>query len=127
MVEVEIKVILPILVSDWVIWVKSTMLRNARFLFKGIIARDPKYFPILAATLTSDKVKSYMGHLILGDVTRFILPGSYSLNFVCNRALGGGGLQSLRIDRQGKTYGQMLLTLEIDVPGTWTSSKHAKL
>ncbi|CAG8745446.1 16879_t:CDS:2, partial [Cetraspora pellucida] len=33
---------------------------------------------------------------------------------VCN--IGGGGLSSLNIDKQGKTYAQMLLSFEIDVP-----------
>lgn len=31
--------------------------------------------------------------------------------------LGGGGLSSLRIDRQGKTYAQMVLSgVEVDIP-----------
>lgn len=34
-------------------------------------------------------------------------------------ALGGGGVASLRVDRQGKAYAQMLLTMEVDVPQEW--------
>jgi hypothetical protein len=32
------------------------------------------------------------------------------------RALDGGGLVSLRLDTQGKTYGFALLRMEIEVP-----------
>jgi hypothetical protein len=32
------------------------------------------------------------------------------------KSLGGGGLSSLRIDRQGKAYAQMLLDFNIDMP-----------
>ncbi|KAI9341349.1 hypothetical protein BDR26DRAFT_895044 [Obelidium mucronatum] len=85
----------------------------------GLIAREPKYYPHLVQTVTADKVKSHMRHLILGSVERFELPGAYGLNFVATKALGGGGLSSLRVDRQGKTYGQMLLQMKIEVPESW--------
>ena len=77
-----------------------------------------------------------MRHLIKppGVVRRFELPGSSSFNFLLTRALGkpemfpflmnisgGGGLSSLQVDRQGKSYGQMLLSLELDVPAEWRS------
>ncbi|KAJ3414010.1 hypothetical protein HDV05_007217 [Chytridiales sp. JEL 0842] len=87
----------------------------------GVVSRKPEYYPWLVSVLTSDKVKDYMSHLVEGSVERFLLPGSHSLNFVCTKALGGGGLQSLRIDRQGKTYGQMILTMEVEVPRKWAN------
>ena len=39
-----------------------------------------------------------------------------ALNFFLRHALGGGGTLSLRVDHQGKTLGQGLLSLELDVP-----------
>jgi len=57
-----------------------------------------------------------MGHLIKGTVRRFELPGICGLNFVFTKSLGGGGVSSLLIDRQGKAYAQMLLSCEIEVP-----------
>ena len=39
-----------------------------------------------------------------------------TLNFVLHGALDGGGLRSLRIDRQGNTYGYALLRMPIEVP-----------
>jgi hypothetical protein len=35
--------------------------------------------------------------------------------------VGGGGLSSLRYDRQGKAYAQMLLSKPIQVPRAWLS------
>ncbi|KAI8855209.1 hypothetical protein BC829DRAFT_438630 [Chytridium lagenaria] len=82
----------------------------------GIIARSAEIYPIIAAQLTADVVKTYMAHLVEGNVFRFVLPGMHALNFVCTKALGGGGLASTRVDRQGKTYAQLLLNMQLDVP-----------
>ncbi|TPX56508.1 hypothetical protein SpCBS45565_g08387 [Spizellomyces sp. 'palustris'] len=90
----------------------------------GLLARDPKYYPYLVQILTPEKVFSYMSHLVHGRVRRYELPGCFGLNFVLTRALGGGGLSSLRIDRQGKTYAQMLLCMEVDVPVEWAVHAH---
>ncbi|KAI9187873.1 hypothetical protein H9P43_002264 [Blastocladiella emersonii ATCC 22665] len=81
----------------------------------GILARDPAFYPLLCEYLTADRVHAHMKHLVAGRVDRFTLPGSHALNFVLTQALGGGGLASLHIDRQGKTYAQVLLS-SITVP-----------
>ena len=39
-----------------------------------------------------------------------------ALNFILEDSLGGGGSESLINDAQGKTHGQKLLLLEIDLP-----------
>ncbi|RHZ50012.1 hypothetical protein Glove_508g77 [Diversispora epigaea] len=82
----------------------------------GIMARDPKYFPYIKRSLTEESVKEYFAHLCRGIVKRYELPGINGLNFVLTKSLGGGGLSSLQIDRQGKTYAQMLLSFKIVVP-----------
>jgi hypothetical protein len=82
----------------------------------GIICRDKKYFPIVREKLTTTIVKEYMSHLVKGVVTRYELPGISAFNFVCTKALGGGGLSSLNYDRQGKCYAQVLLDIPIQVP-----------
>lgn len=51
-----------------------------------------------------------------GRVERWYLPGSHSLNFLLENALGGGGIASLRIDPQGKAFAQQLLDIPIAVP-----------
>jgi hypothetical protein len=38
------------------------------------------------------------------------------MNFVCEQALDGGGMASLRNDPLGKGMGQILLTMTVNVP-----------
>ncbi|MDB5958545.1 acyclic terpene utilization AtuA family protein [Ramlibacter sp.] len=82
----------------------------------GVIARSPEWLPWLRAQLTPAAVKSWLGHLVLGDVTRYDLPGIHALNFVCMQALDGGGLASLRNDALGKGMAQVLLAMPVRVP-----------
>ncbi len=82
----------------------------------GVIARRPEYYPLLVRELTAERVKAHFGELCRGAVERFELPNIEALNFVLHAALDGGGLASLRLDRQGKTYGYALLRMQIDVP-----------
>jgi hypothetical protein len=82
----------------------------------GVIARRPELFPVLRRELSADRVAGYFAHLIDGPVERFELAGLGALNFVLHRALGGGGAASLRSDPLGKSYAQMLLDMEVDVP-----------
>lgn len=85
----------------------------------GIIAREDKFYPWICNQLTSQFVHEFFKHFVKGTTTRYELPGIRALNFVLTKSLGGGGLSSLNIDRQGKSYAQNLLTLLIDVPATW--------
>ncbi len=82
----------------------------------GVIARDPRYYPVLAEQVTPERVGRHFGALVGGPVERFELPNLGALNFLLHRALGGGGTVSLRTDAQGKTFGAALLSLEIELP-----------
>lgn len=70
-------------------------------------------------------VRNRMQHLIRdgGVVKRYELPGCFGLNFVLTKSLGGGGLSSLNVDRQGKSYAQMLLSMEVPVPANYQRAK----
>jgi hypothetical protein len=82
----------------------------------GVIARKPEWLPLLREQLTADAVKAHLAHLVDGEVTRYELPGIHALNFVCERALGGGGLSSLRHDPLGKGMAQILLAMPVRAP-----------
>lgn len=85
----------------------------------GVIARAPEYLPWIAEALTPAVIVDWMGHVLdplHGRVERWYLPGSHSLNFLLENALGGGGIASLRIDPQGKAFAQQLLEIPIAVP-----------
>lgn len=67
----------------------------------AIIARDPEFYPYILEQVTSEVVYAAFKHFIArgGSVTRFEVPGVQAVNFVLTKALGGGGLSSLRLDR----------------------------
>jgi hypothetical protein len=81
----------------------------------GVIALDPKDYPVLVREVTADRVRAHFGDLVEGPVERFELPNLGALNFLLHQALGGGGTVSLRTDAQGKTFGAALLGLKIEV------------
>ena len=85
----------------------------------GIIARKEEYYHWLCTILTANRVEKFFAHYCNGTTTRYTLPGIRALNFVLTKSLGGGGLSSLNIDRQGKSYAQNLLTMSIEVPVNW--------
>ncbi|MCZ4323599.1 acyclic terpene utilization AtuA family protein [Pseudomonas anguilliseptica] len=87
----------------------------------GVMARKPEYLAWIAAALSEGAVAEWMQHALdpqTGKVSRWYLPGSHSLNFLLENALGGGGVASLRIDPQGKAFAQQLLEFPIPVPST---------
>ena len=85
----------------------------------GIIARRPEWLPLLQEQLTPERVGQWLSHLVEGEVTRFDVAGIHALNFLCTRALDGGGMSSLRNDPLGKGMAQILLTLPVQVPAAW--------
>ncbi|HSW25821.1 MAG TPA: hypothetical protein VLJ62_23885 [Burkholderiaceae bacterium] len=82
----------------------------------GLIARHPALLAVLKEQVTPERVKTYLDHLVLGPIVRYDLPGIHAINLVCERALGGGGMASLRNDALGKGMAQMLLDMPVEVP-----------
>lgn len=85
----------------------------------GVMARRPEFLPWIAEALTPEAVVDWMAHMLdpqTGRVQRWYLPGTHSLNFLLENALGGGGVASLRIDPQGKAFAQQLLEFPVPVP-----------
>jgi hypothetical protein len=82
----------------------------------AIIARDPAYVDVIRREVTAARMAEHFRHLVQGRVVRFEAPGLNAFNFLLQDALGGGGMASLRIDPQGKAYGQMALEMMVQVP-----------
>jgi hypothetical protein len=80
----------------------------------GLIANDEPGFEILRREVTAERVREHFGDLVVGDVTRYEMPGVRALNFVCRGALNGGGTLSLRSDHLGKVMYAWLLRMEIE-------------
>jgi hypothetical protein len=85
----------------------------------GVIARRPEWLPLLRNEVTTTRVADYLSHLVEGPVTRYELSGIHAFNFVCEQALGGGGMASMRNDPLGKGMAQILLSMPVRVPANW--------
>lgn len=87
----------------------------------GLLARAPDYLPWIAAGVTPERVAGWFRHFVAGGVIRYDWPGLYGFNFLMDRALGGGGVASLRHDPQGKALAQILLDMPVAVPAAWVA------
>lgn len=82
----------------------------------AVFGRSPAAYAWLRTHLTADRVEAYFRPLGVGTVVRYDVPNLEALNFVLPAVLAGGGSCSLRIDAQGKTLGQALLEMPVDLP-----------
>jgi len=82
----------------------------------GLIAATPELYDVLRREVTAERVKAHFAEVCRGEVERFEVPNLLALNFLLHDSLGGGGTASLLTDAQGKTHGQGLLEMEIEVP-----------
>ena len=85
----------------------------------GVIGRRPEFAPALRQGLTAEAVRGYFAHYALGSAERFEWPGLDGFNFLLRRALGGGGMASLRHDPQGKALASALMDFPLAVPVSW--------
>jgi hypothetical protein len=85
----------------------------------GVFAREPRFFPYMAAALSADGVAQWFAHLVDDPANpradRYVLPASNGLNFVVHAALNGGGTTCARVDPLAKTMAQNLLDMPIPV------------
>lgn len=82
----------------------------------GLIARSPECYAWLRENVSAELVKGWFATICQGQVNRFNVPNLWSLNFLLEESLDGGGTMSLCIDAQGKTLSQALLRCEMDIP-----------
>ena len=82
----------------------------------GLIFYSEKVYEWAKKHITTEVVKGHFKNIVRGNVTRYEMDNLRALNFILGDSLGGGGSQSLINDAQGKTHGQALLLLEIDLP-----------
>jgi hypothetical protein len=82
----------------------------------SLIAYDAQHYAHLVREVSAARIKAHFGALVRGDVIRYELPEIGALNFVLQRALGGGVTRSLALDAHGKSLSSALLDLEIADP-----------
>jgi hypothetical protein len=93
----------------------------------AVFGRTPAAYAWLQRNLTAQKVEAYFKPLGVGRVVRYDVPNLEALNFVLPGVLAGGGSCSLRIDAQGKTLGQALLAMTVELPPELSSSTTVRL
>ncbi len=82
----------------------------------AVFGRTPEAYAWLRQHLTAAQVEAWFKPLGTGPVVRYDVPNLEALNFVLPGVLAGGGSCSLRIDAQGKTLGQALLAMPMELP-----------
>jgi len=82
----------------------------------GLIANSPEIYPLLVREVTRERVQEHFRAICRGPVDRYEVPNLKALNFILHDSLGGGGTESLKNDAQGKTHGQGLLQMVVEVP-----------
>lgn len=58
----------------------------------SLIVYDKKDYPLIKEKITAEKVKEYFSDIVKGEVVRYELDNLCALNFVMDKALGGGAL-----------------------------------
>lgn len=81
----------------------------------AVIAKEPRYYPLLQKHLTAERVKEFFGEMSKGTVERYEVKTLHAMNFVLRNSLGGGATRSLRIDFTGKTMCQAILRIVLEV------------
>lgn len=79
-----------------------------------MFARNPEDYEFLKQELTAERVKTYFGDMVKGDVVRYEVESLKGFNFVMDKALGGGATMSIRLDNLGKTMYTALLRMKLE-------------
>ena len=80
-----------------------------------VFARKPEYYDLIIREVTAERLKSYFGDMVKGDITRYEVESLSGINLVMHHALGGGATMSLRLDSLGKSMGSAVMRMKISV------------
>ena len=81
----------------------------------AVFAPSEALYAAFLRELTPERVRAHFGRFVRGGVDRYEVPNVRALNFVLHQALDGGAAHSLRSDPLGKSYGSLILRMEIEV------------
>lgn len=82
----------------------------------GVIAYTRQAFDFLLGELTEEKIASLFFEYNPSYVKKFPILNLLAINFILGNVLKGGGASFLRVDSQGKTFGEALLNMELMIP-----------
>lgn len=81
----------------------------------GLMAFNKENYEIIKREVTPERVKEHFKGMVKGDVKVYKMPNIDSLEIVLYNALGGGATRTLRLDQTGKSMGQALLWMDVEV------------
>ncbi|AOT69374.1 hypothetical protein [Geosporobacter ferrireducens] len=79
----------------------------------SLIVFNEADYKLIEEKVTAARVKEWFKDIVQGEVKRYELPKLGALNFVMDKALGGGVTRSLALDKHGKSLSLALLEMEI--------------
>ena len=82
----------------------------------GVIFKSEQIYEWAKEYLTPDKVRTHFANIVKGNVIRYEMDNLLALNYILEDSLGGGGSESLLNDAQGKTHGQAILLMVVEIP-----------
>ncbi len=82
----------------------------------GVIFINELIYEWAVENLTNDVVGNYFKKIALGGVERHLMKNINAINYILKNSLDGGGSESLLNDAQGKTHGQAILRMRIEIP-----------
>ena len=82
----------------------------------GIIFLNGRLYDWAVKNLTEELLSDYFKDIAFGGVKRYLLPNLNAMNYILFDSLNGGGSESLINDAQGKTHGQALLKMKVEIP-----------
>ncbi|MRG84880.1 hypothetical protein GH754_00905 [Salinibacillus xinjiangensis] len=82
----------------------------------GVVPFDETDYELIKEQVTIEKVRELFGELVKGSITRYEFEGIKAINFVMENALSGGVSRSLNLDTHGKSWSNLILRLEVEVP-----------
>ena len=82
----------------------------------GLVFYSAEVYEWAKKYITEERVKKHFSDIVRGNVIRYEMDNLLALNFILEDSLGGGGSESLLNDAQGKTHGQALLIMELELP-----------
>lgn len=81
----------------------------------GIIALNENYYQQLKRELVPAKIRNYFNGLVEGEIEVFPEDNMQCFQILCHRGLGGGATRTLRYDSTAKSYGCILLRMEVNI------------
>ncbi len=81
----------------------------------GLIAHKKMWLEILELSVTPKLLDQWYGDSVTGLISVWPMPGIGAINCLLRGGLGGGATTSLRLDAQGKIWGQSILRMRVPV------------